>query len=113
MHNVPCARHPSYQKTLTTIKTKFYWAGMNKETTKCIPQCLDCQGMKVEHKHSTGLLHLSPVLEWKWDVVAIDFITKFPRAQKKHDSIMVVVDKLTNSTHLVVVQSTFKETNIT
>jgi hypothetical protein len=33
----------------------------------------------------------------KWEVVTIDFITKLPRTIRKHDSIMVVVDKLTKA----------------
>jgi hypothetical protein len=43
------------------------------------------------------LVFLQPfsIPEWKWEVVTIDFITKFPRNAKQHDSIMVVVDKIT------------------
>ena len=62
--------------------------------------------------HPAGLLHPLPIPKWKWDVVTIDFITKFPRTEKQHESIMVVVDKLTKSSHFVHVQSIFKETNI-
>ena len=45
-------------------------------------------------------------------MVTIDFITKLPRTTKQHDSIMVVVDKLTKSTHFILVKSTQKTTNI-
>jgi len=49
-----------------------------------------------------------PIPEWKWDVVSIDLITKFPRTMKQHDSIMVVVDKLTKATHFIRVKTTDK-----
>jgi hypothetical protein len=45
-------------------------------------------------------------------VVTIDFITKLPRTMKQHDSIMVVVDKLTKATHFISVKTTRKATNI-
>jgi hypothetical protein len=42
----------------------------------------------------------------------MDFITKLPRIRKKHDSIMVVVDKLTKATHFIPVKLTHKAANI-
>jgi hypothetical protein len=42
----------------------------------------------------------------------MDFITKFPRTSKHHDSIMVVVDKLTKSSHFITMKITHKETNV-
>jgi hypothetical protein len=41
-----------------------------------------------------------------------DFITKLPRTMKQHDSIMVVVDKLTKATHFIPMKTTHKKTNI-
>jgi hypothetical protein len=45
-------------------------------------------------------------------VVTINFITKFPRTTKQHDSIMVVVDKLKNTTYVVLVKMTHRIANI-
>jgi hypothetical protein len=42
----------------------------------------------------------------------MDFITKLPRTNKRHDSIMVVVDKLTKAAHFIPVKLTHKETNV-
>ena len=42
----------------------------------------------------------------------MDFITKFPRTAKQHDSIMVVVEKLTKASHFIPVNSSHKEDNI-
>ena len=62
----------------------------------------------VKHQHPAGLLQPFPVPEWKWEVVSMDFITGFPMTWRKHDSIMVVVDKLKNTTHFIPVKSTYK-----
>jgi hypothetical protein len=45
-------------------------------------------------------------------VVIVDFITKLPRTMKQHDSIMVVVDKITMVAHCILVKTTHKTTNI-
>jgi hypothetical protein len=42
----------------------------------------------------------------------MDFITKLPRINKQHDSIMVVVDNLTKTAHFVPVKLTHKAANI-
>jgi hypothetical protein len=67
---------------------------------------MECQKVKAEHRHPTGLLQPLPILEWKWDVVIMDFITRLPRTRKKHDSIMVVVDKLTKDAHFSPLKTT-------
>jgi hypothetical protein len=73
---------------------------------------LECQKVKVEHRHLAGLLQPLPIPEWKWEVVTMDFINKLPRKKKKHDSIMVVVDKLTKVVHFIPVKLTHKTTDI-
>jgi hypothetical protein len=62
--------------------------------------------------HPTSFLQPFPIPEWKWEVVMIDFIKKLPKTVKKHDSIMVVVDKLTKATYFILVKTTHKATNI-
>jgi hypothetical protein len=68
--------------------------------------------VKTKYKHPAGLLQSLPIPKWKWEVVRVDFITKFPRIGKQHDSIMVVVDKLTKATHFIHGKTTHKEINI-
>jgi hypothetical protein len=110
MHNVPYDGHPGYQKKVVAVKRQYYWPGMKKEIAKYIAKCLECQKVKVEHRHPTGLLQPFPILEWKWEVVKMDFFTKYPRTSKKHDSIMVVVDKLTKAAHFILMKINHKET---
>jgi hypothetical protein len=85
---------------------------MKNEVANYIARCLECQKVKMEHRNPAGMLQPFPVLEWNWEFVTFDFITKLPRTVKKHDSIMVVVDKLTKATHFIQVKTTHKETNI-
>jgi len=64
--------------------------------------------VKVEHQHPAGLLHPLPIPEWKWETISIDFIIRLPKSRKQNDSIMVVVDKLSKSTHFINTQSTYR-----
>jgi hypothetical protein len=112
MNNVPYAGHPGYQKIIAAVKSQYYWPGMKKEVADFIAKCLECQKVKVEHRYPIGLLQPLPIPERKWEVVTMDFITKLPRTNEQHHSIMVVVDKLTKAAHFIPVKLTHKATNI-
>jgi hypothetical protein len=112
MHNLPYVGHLGYQKTIATFKRQYFWPGMKKDAAEYIVRFLECQKEKDEHRNPIGFLQPFPTLKWKWEVVKIDFITKLPRTSRKHDSIMVVVDKLTKVSHFIPVKLTHKETNI-
>jgi hypothetical protein len=85
---------------------------MKKEVVDFISKCLECQKVKAEHRHPDEFLQPLPIPECKWEVVTMDFITKLPRTNKQHDSIMVVVDKLTKASHFIPVKLTHKAANI-
>jgi len=68
--------------------------------------------VKVDQQHPIGLLQLFPIPEWKWETISLDFITGLPCTRKQHDSIMVVVDKFSKTTHFIFVKFTFKTVEI-
>jgi hypothetical protein len=112
MHNVPYVGHPGYPKTITIVKSQYFFPIMKKEVDDYISIYLEFQKVKLEHRNLVALLQPFPIVEWKWEVVTIDFITKLPRIVKQHDSIMVVVDKLTKVSHFIPMKLTHKATNI-
>jgi hypothetical protein len=59
------------------------------------------------------LLQPLTTTEWKWEVVTMDFIMGFPRTCKLHDSIMVVVDKITKDIHFIPLKNMHKATYVT
>nr|GEY25734.1 reverse transcriptase domain-containing protein [Tanacetum cinerariifolium] len=48
-----------------------------------------------------GLLQQHEKLEWKWDKITMDLITKLPRSKNRRDTIWVIVDRLTKSAHFL------------
>jgi hypothetical protein len=63
MHNVPYAGHPGYQKTMAAVKSHYFWPGMKREIAEYIARCMECQKVKVEHRHPTGFLQPLPIPE--------------------------------------------------
>ena len=77
---------------------------MKKDIADYVSKCLTFQQVKAEHQVSSGLLNPIPIPQWKWDNIVMDFVIGFPLAQRKHDSIWVIVmDRLTKSAHFLLV----------
>jgi hypothetical protein len=112
LHKRPYTSHPGYQKIITATWKQFYWLGLKKDIAKYLAQCIECQQVKVEHRHPAGLLHSLPIPEWKWETISMDFITRLPTSTKQNDTIMVVVDKLRKSVHFIPIKSTCKVIDI-
>jgi hypothetical protein len=78
MHNVPYVGHIGYHKIIEIVRSQYFWPGMKKEVAYYIAKCLECQKVKTKHRHPAGFLQPFPILEWKWEVSVVDFITKLP-----------------------------------
>ncbi|GJT16804.1 putative reverse transcriptase domain-containing protein [Tanacetum coccineum] len=46
--------------------------------------------------------------EWKWEKLAMDFITKLPKSGSGYDTIWVIVDRLTKSAHFLPIREDYK-----
>jgi hypothetical protein len=75
--------------------------------------CDVCQRVKAEHQRPTRLLQPLKVPEWKWEEIGMDFITGLPRTLKGHDSIWVIMDRLTKVAHFIPVNTTYKGSQLT
>ena len=56
MHDVPYVGHLGYQKTITTVRSQFFWLRMKKDVVDYITRCMECQKVKAKHRHPMGLL---------------------------------------------------------
>nr|GEZ13109.1 hypothetical protein [Tanacetum cinerariifolium] len=65
-----------------------------------VSKCLTCDKVKAEHQRPLGLL------QWKWDNITMDFITKLPNSSQGYDTIWVIVDRLTKSAIFVPIRET-------
>ena len=74
---------------------------MKRYVTEYMSKCLTCQQVKAEHQVPTGLSNPLPIPQWKWDNITMDFVSGIPLTQQKHDSFLVMVDKLIKSAHFI------------
>src|SRR4030065_345442 len=86
---------------LVDLMKLFWWSGLKRDVAQFVYSCLTCQKSKVEHQKPAGLLTPLDVPEWKWDSISMDFVTSLPNTQRGHDSIWVIVDRLTKSAHFL------------
>ncbi|GJS99104.1 putative reverse transcriptase domain-containing protein [Tanacetum coccineum] len=75
-HNSKYFVHPGADKMYYDLRDRYWWLGMKKDIAEYIPV-------------------------WKWEGIAMDFVTKFPRTSSGHDTIWVIVDRLTKSAHFL------------
>jgi hypothetical protein len=94
------------------LKEQFWWHGMKREIAFYIAQCDVYQRVKAEHQRPAGLLQPLKVPMWKWEEVGMDFITGLPRSNRGHDSIWVIVDRLTKVAHFLPVKTTDRGQNL-
>ena len=80
---------------------------MKNDVVNFVSKCLTCQQVKAEHQRPAGLLQPMEIPEWKWDQVTMDFVSDLPRTKNNHDSIWVIVDRLTKSAHFIPVLTTY------
>ena len=103
-HNTVFTMHLGGNKMYQDFKQFYWWKGMKRDVTEYVSKCLTCQQVKAEHQVPTGLLNPLPIPQWKWDNITMDFVSGFLLTQQKHDSVWVIVDKLTKSVHFIPVR---------
>jgi len=81
---------------------------MKKDIAKYVDKCPNCQQVKAEHLMPDGLTQMFKFLTWKWEAINMDFVVDLSKTRKKHDSIWVIVDRITKSAHFIPGKSTYK-----
>nr|GEY78370.1 putative reverse transcriptase domain-containing protein [Tanacetum cinerariifolium] len=82
--------------------------GIKKDIAMYVSKCLTCSKVKAEHQKPSGLLQQPEIPECKWKNITMDFVNKLPRTRSGHDSIWVIVDRLTKSAHFLAVRDDYK-----
>ncbi|KAL5560581.1 hypothetical protein UlMin_036792 [Ulmus minor] len=70
----------------------------------CIPNDPEMRNQILSEAHSTPY---SVHPEWKWEQISMDFVVGLPKTTNGHDSIWVIVDRLTKSAHFIPIRVTY------
>ncbi|GJY13657.1 putative reverse transcriptase domain-containing protein [Tanacetum coccineum] len=100
-HKSKYSVHPGADKMYYDLRDRYWWSGMKKDIAMYVSKCLTCLKVKAEHQRPSGLLQQPEIPIWKWEGIAMDFVTKFPRTSSGHGTIWVFVDRLTKSAHFL------------
>ena len=94
------AGHFDRDKTFEEVERQFYWPGLKRGVAKIVGQCHTCQLTK-HHKQNTGLYTPLPVPNRPWQDVSMDFVLGLPPTFRKHDSILVIVNRFSKMAHFL------------
>ena len=79
-HRNSLSIHPGATKMYHNLKKLFWWSGLKRDFWWS---------------------------EWKWDSIAMDFVTSLPNTPRGNDNIWVIVDRLTKSAHIIPINISF------
>ena len=100
--------HPGADKMYKDLKEYYWWPGMKKDVAVYVGRCLTCAKVKAEYQKPSGLLQQPEIPQWKWERISMDLVTKLPKTSRGHDSIWVIVDRLTKSAHFLPIREDYK-----
>ncbi|GJR65798.1 putative reverse transcriptase domain-containing protein [Tanacetum coccineum] len=100
--------HPGADKMYYDLRDLYWWPGMKRDIAEYVSKCLTCSKIKAEHQKPSELLQQPKILEWKWEKITMDLVTKLPRSSGGYDAIWVIVDRLTKSAHFLPIREDYK-----
>ncbi|GJT74289.1 reverse transcriptase domain-containing protein [Tanacetum coccineum] len=88
------------------LKKLYWWPNMKAIIAEYVGKCLTCSRVKAECQKPSGLLIQPEIPTWKWERITMDSVTKLPKTSSGHDTIWVIVDRLTKSAHFIPTRET-------
>ncbi|KAI3702753.1 hypothetical protein L6452_28505 [Arctium lappa] len=88
------------------LKLNYWWSVMKLDLANYIERCVTCLQVKAEHQRPYGSLQPLSIPEWKWDNITMEFVTKLSKTLQGHDTMWVIVNRLTKCVHFLAMQET-------
>ncbi|GJU17591.1 putative reverse transcriptase domain-containing protein [Tanacetum coccineum] len=100
-HKSKYSINPGSDKMYQDLKKLYWWPNMKAIIAESVGKCLICSRVKAEYQKPSGLLVQPEIPMWKWERITMDFITNLPKTSNGHDTIWVIVDRLTKFAHFI------------
>ncbi|GJX60545.1 putative reverse transcriptase domain-containing protein [Tanacetum coccineum] len=97
---------PTTTNDLQTISNFYPRNNSRGNSSEYIGKCLTCSRVKAECQKPSGLLVQLEIPMWKWERITMDFVSKLPKTSIGHDTIWVIVDRLTKLAHFIPTRAT-------
>ncbi|GJX07349.1 putative reverse transcriptase domain-containing protein [Tanacetum coccineum] len=82
-HKSKYSVHPRADKMYYDLRDRYWWPGIKKDIADYVSKCLTCLKVKAELQRPSGLLQQPEIPVWKWEGIAMDFVTKLPRTNNR------------------------------
>lgn len=105
-HDTLLGGHHSAAATAAWLGERVWWPDMVREAERYVRGCEQCQRNKPDLRGKQGLPLSIHTPSRPWEVICMDFIGPLPRTVRGHDTIMVVVDKLTRWVYYIPTRQT-------
>ncbi|GKF95829.1 putative reverse transcriptase domain-containing protein [Tanacetum coccineum] len=89
-HKSKYSIHPGSDKMYQDLKKLYWWPNMKAVIAEYVGKYLTCSRVKAECQKP----------------ITMDFVTKLPKTSSGHDTIWVIVDRLTKSAHFIPTRAT-------
>ncbi|GJX48773.1 reverse transcriptase domain-containing protein [Tanacetum coccineum] len=99
--------------SLNDLKKLYWWPNIKAIIAEYVDKCLTCSRVKAECQKPSGLLIQPEIPTWKWERITMDFVTKLPQTSNGHDTIWVIIDRLTKSVHFIPTRATYSMETLT
>nr|GEY65069.1 reverse transcriptase domain-containing protein [Tanacetum cinerariifolium] len=100
-HKSKYSIHPGSDKMYQDLKKLYWWPNIKAIIAEYVGKCLTCFRVKENFQKPSGLLIQPKIPMWKWERITMDFVTKLPKTSNGHDTIWVIIDRLTKSAHFI------------
>ena len=105
-HNSRYSFHLGATKMYRDLREVYWWNGIKRVIEDFVSKSPNCQQVKVEHQKPGGMTQEINIPTWKWEVINMNFITGLPCIRRQHDSIWVIIDRMTKSSRFLAVNIT-------
>nr|KYP49579.1 Transposon Ty3-I Gag-Pol polyprotein [Cajanus cajan] len=92
--------HFGVDKTLSLLKSKYYWPHMRVDVQRHCSKCITFLQAK-SRVMPYGLYTPLPIASSPWVDISMDFVLGLPRTQRGFDSTFVVVDRFSKMAHFI------------
>ncbi|WMV07994.1 hypothetical protein MTR67_001379 [Solanum verrucosum] len=97
--------HSGSKKMYKDLRDVYWWNSMKRYIADFVAKCPNIQQVKVEHQKPCGLVQNIAILEWKLEMINMNFINGLPRSRRQHDSIWMILDQMTKSAHFLPIKT--------
>nr|GEV38021.1 putative reverse transcriptase domain-containing protein [Tanacetum cinerariifolium] len=105
-HKYKYSIHLGSNKMHHDLKKLYWWPNMKEKIATYVNKCLTCAKVKAEHQKPSGILIQIEISQWKWEKITMEFVMKLKKTSSGHDTIWVIVDRLTKFAHFLPMKET-------